>query len=72
MEHEGLPFLLISPGGTKLSQEEDANKTLIDLRLVPAVMLTFAWDPSIAEEIEKSEHRDVYLKPEVLILMPQA
>lgn len=72
LEHEGLPFILISPGGNKLSQDDDSDKTLIDLRLVPATMLIFAWDPSVAEEIDKSEQRDVYLKPEVMILMPQA
>ncbi|XP_077288827.1 GDI interacting protein 3 [Arctopsyche grandis] len=72
LEHEGLPFVLISPGGNKLSLDDDSDRTLIDLRLVPATMLIFAWDPSVAEEIDKSEQRDVYLKPEVMILMPQA
>ncbi|KAG6460569.1 hypothetical protein O3G_MSEX012062 [Manduca sexta] len=69
LEHSGLPFLLNSPTGHKLHIEEEANKTLIDLRLVPATVLTFAWHPSVAEEINNSPNKDVYLKPEVMVLV---
>ncbi|CAG4968625.1 unnamed protein product [Parnassius apollo] len=71
LEHSGLPFILNTPTGHKLIPEEDGNKTLIDLRLVPATVLTFAWHPSIAEEINNSPNKDVYLKPEVMVLVQE-
>ncbi|XP_039748580.1 UBX domain-containing protein 6 [Pararge aegeria] len=71
LEHSGLPFVLNTPTGHKLIEEEDANKTLIDLRLVPATVLTFAWHNSIIEDINKSPNRDVYLKPEVMVLVQE-
>ncbi|CAK1589729.1 unnamed protein product [Parnassius mnemosyne] len=71
LEHSGLPFVLNTPTGHKLIPEEDGNKTLIDLRLVPATVLTFAWHPSVAEEINNSPNKDVYLKPEVMVLVQE-
>jgi UBX domain-containing protein 6 len=71
IEHTNLPFVLISPAGSKLSQQEDSERTLVDLRLVPAVMLTFAWDSSVIEEVHRSNQSDVYLKPEVMLLVSQ-
>ncbi|CAH2058220.1 unnamed protein product, partial [Iphiclides podalirius] len=71
LEHSGLPFILNTPTGHKLVHEEDGNKTLIDLRLVPATVLTFAWHPSVAEEINNSPNKDVYLKPEVMVLVQE-
>ncbi|XP_068624208.1 UBX domain-containing protein 6 [Battus philenor] len=71
LEHSGLPFILNTPTGHKLILEEDGNKTLIDLRLVPATVLTFAWHPSVAEEIFQSPNKDVYLKPEVMVLVQE-
>lgn len=69
VEHSGLPFVLSTPTGQKLNIEEDANKTLVDLKLVPATILIFAWDPSVATEIGNSPNKDVYLKPEVMVLV---
>ncbi|CAH2986918.1 unnamed protein product [Chilo suppressalis] len=71
LEHSGLPFVLNTPTGHKLLIEEDANKTLIDLRLVPATVLTFAWHSSVIEEVNQSPNKDVYLKPEVMILVQE-
>ncbi|XP_034826390.1 UBX domain-containing protein 6 [Maniola hyperantus] len=71
LEHSGLPFVLNTPTGHKLIEEEDANKTLIDLRLVPATVLTFAWHSSIIEDINQSPNKDVYLKPEVMVLVQE-
>lgn len=71
LEHGGLPFILNTPTGHKLIFDEDANKTLIDLRLVPATILTFAWHNSVADEISNSPNKDVFLKPEVMVLVQE-
>ncbi|XP_041972454.1 UBX domain-containing protein 6 [Aricia agestis] len=71
LEHSGLPFVLNTPTGHKLIYDEDANKTLIDLRLVPATVLTFAWHHSVLDEINNSPNKDVYLKPEVMVLVQE-
>ncbi|CAH0714904.1 unnamed protein product, partial [Brenthis ino] len=71
LEHSGLPFVLNTPTGHKLILEEDSNKTLIDLRLVPATVLTFAWHSSIIEDINSSPNKDVFLKPEVMVLVQE-
>ena len=70
LEHD-LPFVLNTPTGHKLIHDEDANKTLIDLRLVPATILTFAWHASVAEQIHNSPNKDVFLKPEVMVLVQE-
>lgn len=70
LEHD-LPFVLSMPTGHKVTLEEDANKTLIDLRLVPATILTFAWHSSVAEQIHNSPNKDVFLKPEVMVLVQE-
>ncbi|XP_015585213.1 UBX domain-containing protein 6 [Cephus cinctus] len=59
-----IPFSLILPSGQKVSNE-DIEKTLIDLRLVPASVLKFSWN------IEGFEAAEVvgYLKEEVLSLI---
>ncbi|XP_022115541.2 UBX domain-containing protein 6 [Pieris rapae] len=69
LEHSGLPFILNTPTGQKLLIEEDANKTLIDLKLVPATVLNFAWHSNVIKEINNSPNKDVYLKPEVMVLV---
>ncbi|XP_013168764.1 PREDICTED: UBX domain-containing protein 6 [Papilio xuthus] len=71
LEHGDLPFILNTPTGHKLTSDEDGSKSLIDLRLVPATVLTFSWDPSILEEINNSPNKDVYLKPEVMMLVKE-
>nr|XP_049706286.1 UBX domain-containing protein 6 [Helicoverpa armigera]XP_049706287.1 UBX domain-containing protein 6 [Helicoverpa armigera] len=70
LEHD-LPFVLNTPTGHKLIPDEDANKTLIDLRIVPATILTFAWHSSVAEQIHNSPNKDVFLKPEVMVLVQE-
>ncbi|KAI5644661.1 PUB domain-containing protein [Phthorimaea operculella] len=69
LEHSDLPFILNHPTGHKLNIDEDANKTLIDLRLVPATVLNFAWHPSVIEQVNSSPNNDVFLKPEVMVLV---
>lgn len=68
LEHSELPF---RPTGHKLLIEEDANKTLIDLKLVPATVLNFAWHSNVIDEIINSPNKDVYLKPEVMVLVQE-
>lgn len=65
--NEELPFVLTTPTGHRLS-DEDADKNLADLRLVPATILIFSLDPSIIEEVGKGE-QTMYLKPEIMILV---
>lgn len=67
LENPGLPFDLTSPTGHKF-EEEEKDKTLMDLRLVPATILLFQWDSSIAEDIATGSN-NTYLKPEVMMLM---
>jgi UBX domain-containing protein 6 len=64
---EDMPFILTTPTGHRLS-DEDAEKNLADLRLVPATILTFSLDPSIAEDADKGQ-QTMYLKPEIMILV---
>ncbi|CAG4980752.1 unnamed protein product [Colias eurytheme] len=71
LEHSDLPFVLTTPTGHKLNIDEDSNKTLIDLKLVPTSILNFAWHSSILEEINNSPNKDVYLKPEIMILVQE-
>jgi UBX domain-containing protein 6 len=64
---EDMPFILTTPTGHRLS-DDDADKNLADLRLVPAAILTFSLDPSIAEKMRKGQ-QTMYLKPEIMILV---
>lgn len=64
-----MPFLLNLPTGQKF-EEKDLDVTLADLRLVPATILIFQWDPTFEEEI-KASGNVTYLKPEVVMLMQQ-
>ncbi|KAJ9579045.1 hypothetical protein L9F63_024848 [Diploptera punctata] len=61
--NEEIPFVLTTPTGHRLC-EEDMTKSLTDLRLVPATILTFSWDPSFS-----GENVAMCLKPEVMMLM---
>lgn len=67
LEHSGLPFVLTTPTGHKL-EEDDRDSTLMDLRLVPATILLFQWDPMVAEDIARASH-NTFLKPDVMMLM---
>ncbi|XP_066262322.1 UBX domain-containing protein 6 [Euwallacea similis] len=69
LEHDGLPFILTTPTGQKF-EEKDFESTLAELRLVPATILIFQWDPAFNEEI-KASGNTTYLKPEIMILMQE-
>ncbi|KAK4320026.1 hypothetical protein Pmani_009094 [Petrolisthes manimaculis] len=57
------PFFLNLSGGGRINESE---QTLYDLKLVPAVMFNFEWDPSIQDpNLDDS----VYLKPETPMLL---
>lgn len=57
------PFILSLSGGGKIT-EEDQN--LVDLRLVPAVVFNFTWDPSVQDpNLDDS----VYLNDETRLLL---
>lgn len=60
-------FVLVMANGCRLSQEE-ANQTLVDLRLVPASILIFSWDTQETEE-KSVDQQAIYLKPEVMLLV---
>nr|CAD7461729.1 unnamed protein product [Timema tahoe] len=60
---EDRSFVLTTPTGHRLGLEED-SQTLVDLRLVPASVLIFSWDPPLV-----SADKQLYLKPEVMILV---
>ena len=46
-----LPYLLVdSATGARLGQD-DCDQTLVDMGLVPAVILTFCWDPEIERDL---------------------
>lgn len=59
-----LPFVLLTPLGHHL-REEDYEKTLVDVRLVPASILNFSWDTEILSSKGPSE----YLKADTLCLI---
>ncbi|XP_049817457.1 UBX domain-containing protein 6-like isoform X2 [Aethina tumida] len=61
------PFELSTATGQKFGNEE-AESSLVDLRLVPATILIFKWDKSIEEDIALSGN-NTFLKPEIMILM---
>lgn len=64
LEHQ-LPFVVTSPTGHKF-EEGDQESTLFALKLVPATILIFEWDPSIGEDIHNINS---YLKPEIMMLV---
>lgn len=64
LENSGLPFVLSMPTGHKL-EEADGEKTLVDLRLVPATILMFEWDPEYADAINAAS--TTILKPDVMM-----
>nr|CAH7759585.1 unnamed protein product [Callosobruchus chinensis] len=69
IENEGLPFILTSPTGHKF-EDSERDSSLADLRLVPATILNFQWEPSIVEDIKAATGGNLpYLKPEVMVLM---
>ncbi|XP_076060811.1 UBX domain-containing protein 6-like [Oratosquilla oratoria] len=57
------PFILNLSGGGKIDEEE---QSLVELRLVPAVLLNFSWDPSIQDP---SLEDNVFLKQETMMLL---
>ncbi|XP_072294780.1 UBX domain-containing protein 6 isoform X2 [Eucyclogobius newberryi] len=59
------PFELIAPGGQKLQETEDV--ALAECNLVPAALLTFAWDAAVQADIAAAGGKDpALLKPELL------
>lgn len=63
-----LPFILTTPTGLHLC-DDDADKSLTDLRLIPATILTFSWDPSIVADVGSSGQELMYLKQETMMLL---
>lgn len=59
------PFELIAPGGQKLQESEDV--ALAESNLVPAALLTFAWDAAVQADIAAAGGKSpALLKPELL------
>lgn len=62
LEEEDLPFHLTTPTGHKLT-EEDEQSSLVDLRLVPATILTF-----VANDVQADKSK-MFLKGDVMLLV---
>ncbi|KAK5648879.1 hypothetical protein RI129_003771 [Pyrocoelia pectoralis] len=60
-----IPFVLNSPTGHKF-EEADYENTLFALKLVPATILVFQWDPSYADDMKQF---NTFLKPEMMMLV---
>lgn len=59
------PFELIAPGGHKLQESEEVS--LVECNLVPAALLTFAWDAAVQADIAAAGGKSpTLLKPELL------
>uniref|UniRef100_A0A8D0CQL8 UBX domain-containing protein 6 n=1 Tax=Sander lucioperca TaxID=283035 RepID=A0A8D0CQL8_SANLU len=59
------PFELIAPGGQKLQEAEEV--ALAECNLVPAALLTFAWDAAVQADIAAAGRKSpALLKPELL------
>ncbi|XP_069550925.1 UBX domain-containing protein 6 isoform X1 [Brachyistius frenatus] len=59
------PFELIAPGGQKLHESEEV--ALAECNLVPAALLTFAWDAAVQADIAAAGGKSpALLKPELL------
>ena len=63
LEDESSNFYLTTPTGHKLTSE-DEQKSLVDLRLVPATILTYVLDSD-----SQPDRNRMYLKEEVMILV---
>lgn len=63
LEYTSSSFTLSSPTGHKF-EPADKEKTLFDLRLVPATILTFQWNEGVPEDVSCT-----FLKPEVMMLV---
>ncbi|XP_047230850.1 UBX domain-containing protein 6 isoform X2 [Girardinichthys multiradiatus] len=59
------PFEIIAPGGQKIHESEEV--TLVECNLVPAALLTFAWDAAVQADIAAAGGKSpTLLKPELL------
>lgn len=60
--HESAEFSLVSPGGQKFDVQEDLDKSLYDLRLVPTVVFNFTYE-------NESKNLTDFLKEELMLLI---
>lgn len=63
LEYTSSSFTLLSPTGHKF-EPTDKEKTLFDLRLVPATILAFHWNEAVPDDVAST-----FLKPEVMMLV---
>ena len=69
-----LPFVLFDAAKGQIDCDESAQKTLLDLGLIPSAILIFNWHPDVAEEVESqlnnlhatTNDKPAYLKHELL------
>ncbi|XP_050735790.1 UBX domain-containing protein 6-like [Eriocheir sinensis] len=59
------PFFLTISGGGKVTE---GDQNLVELRLVPAIVFNFEWDPDVQDP---NLDDNVYLKPETLMLLQE-
>lgn len=65
LKHEEVKFGLSGPAGTKFQRvEQEQEKTLMELKLVPSVNMAFHYDQPVTEELMGN-----YLKEELMMLI---
>ena len=69
LEHP-LPFVLLdSASGQRLDEDSTKDSTLIELGLIPACILNFAWHPEVMDEIKQQLGPNaVYLRDDIAAL----
>ena len=70
-----LPFVLFDAAKGQIDCDESAQKTLLDLGLIPSAILIFNWHPDVAEEVESqlsnasisnNDEKPAYIKHELI------
>ena len=64
LKHEEAEFGLTGPAGIKLRRDEDRDRTLMELKLVPNVNLAFHYDQPLTEEMQGN-----YIKEKLMMLI---
>lgn len=64
LKHEDARFSLSGPTGTRFQRVEEQEKSLIELKLVPAVNMAFHYEQALTEEMQGN-----YVKEELMMLI---
>ena len=69
LQNDWIPFTVCTSTGQKITEEE---KSFAEAGLVPAVLINFAFDPTVMSEVAAQQgalEQDMFLKPEILSLI---